>query len=215
MARRTHAAWASGWRPARRRPPSWCTSPLLRARQTAEAIARASGAELRVDARLAPGATAADLRAAVGEGDLPVATVGHQPDCSEIAVALTGRDPGFPPAWDGRDRASVVGRWPDAAAARALASVHMATAISVRDLHKSYDGMHAVRGISFDVAVGEVFGLLGPNGAGKTTTVEVLEGYRTRTRGRWRCSASTRNGPSARSGNGSASSCSSRSCGRT
>ena len=59
----------------------------------------------------------------------------------------------------------------------------MTTAIAVRDLHKSYDGMHAVRGISFDVAVGEVFGLLGPNGAGKTTTVEVLEGYRTRDSG--------------------------------
>ena len=54
------------------------------------------------------------------------------------------------------------------------------TAISVRDLVKSYDGVEAVRGISFDVAAGEVFGLLGPNGAGKTTTVEVLEGYRQR-----------------------------------
>jgi len=54
------------------------------------------------------------------------------------------------------------------------------TAISVRDLTKSYDGVEAVRGISFDVAAGEVFGLLGPNGAGKTTTVEVLEGYRQR-----------------------------------
>jgi ABC-2 type transport system ATP-binding protein len=56
----------------------------------------------------------------------------------------------------------------------------MSMAISVRDLRKSYDGVEAVRGISFDVAVGEVFGLLGPNGAGKTTTVEVLEGYRAR-----------------------------------
>ena len=54
------------------------------------------------------------------------------------------------------------------------------TAISVRNLVKSYDGVEAVRGISFDVAVGEVFRLLGPNGAGKTTTVEVLEGYRER-----------------------------------
>ena len=54
------------------------------------------------------------------------------------------------------------------------------TAISVRDLRKSYGGVEAVRGISFEVAVGEVFGLLGPNGAGKTTTVEVLEGYRKR-----------------------------------
>ena len=57
------------------------------------------------------------------------------------------------------------------------------TAISVRELVKSYDGVEAVRGISFDVAVGEVFGLLGPNGAGKTTTVEVLEGYRRRDAG--------------------------------
>jgi ABC-2 type transport system ATP-binding protein len=52
------------------------------------------------------------------------------------------------------------------------------TAISVRGLRKSYDGVEAVRGISFDVGVGEVFGLLGPNGAGKTTTVEILEGFR-------------------------------------
>jgi ABC-2 type transport system ATP-binding protein len=57
------------------------------------------------------------------------------------------------------------------------------TAISVRGLVKSYDGVEAVRGISFEVAVGEVFGLLGPNGAGKTTTVEVLEGYRRRDAG--------------------------------
>jgi len=52
------------------------------------------------------------------------------------------------------------------------------TAISVNDLYKSYDGTEAVRGVSFDVAAGEVFCLLGPNGAGKTTTVEILEGYR-------------------------------------
>jgi ABC-2 type transport system ATP-binding protein len=53
-------------------------------------------------------------------------------------------------------------------------------AIVVRDLWKSYDGVEALRGASFDVAEGEVFGLLGPNGAGKTTTVEILEGYRQR-----------------------------------
>ncbi|MEA2185849.1 MAG: type transport system ATP-binding protein [Solirubrobacteraceae bacterium] len=58
-----------------------------------------------------------------------------------------------------------------------------APAILVRDLHKSYGSVHAVRGIDFEVARGEVFGLLGPNGAGKTTTVEVLEGYRARTSG--------------------------------
>jgi ABC-2 type transport system ATP-binding protein len=56
-------------------------------------------------------------------------------------------------------------------------------AILVRDLHKSYGEVDAVRGIDFDVARGEVFGLLGPNGAGKTTTVEILEGYRSRTSG--------------------------------
>jgi ABC-2 type transport system ATP-binding protein len=53
-------------------------------------------------------------------------------------------------------------------------------AIEVRDLRKSYGPLEAVRGISFEVARGEVFGLLGPNGAGKTTTVEILEGYRDR-----------------------------------
>jgi ABC-2 type transport system ATP-binding protein len=57
------------------------------------------------------------------------------------------------------------------------------TAISVRDLHKSYGDYEALRGISFDIDDGEVFGLLGPNGAGKTTTVEILEGYRRRDSG--------------------------------
>jgi ABC-2 type transport system ATP-binding protein len=58
-----------------------------------------------------------------------------------------------------------------------------AAAIVVRDLRKSYGTHEAVRGISFEIAEGEVFGLLGPNGAGKTTTVEVLEGYRQRDAG--------------------------------
>jgi ABC-2 type transport system ATP-binding protein len=51
-------------------------------------------------------------------------------------------------------------------------------AIEVQDLTKSYGELEAVRGISFDVAAGEVFCLLGPNGAGKTTSVEIMEGYR-------------------------------------
>jgi ABC-2 type transport system ATP-binding protein len=55
--------------------------------------------------------------------------------------------------------------------------------IQVEDLHKSYGAVEAVRGVSFAVEEGEVFGLLGPNGAGKTTTVEILEGLRTRDRG--------------------------------
>ncbi len=57
------------------------------------------------------------------------------------------------------------------------------TAVVVSDLHKSYGDFAAVKGISFELATGEVFGLLGPNGAGKTTTVEILEGYRQRDRG--------------------------------
>ena len=56
-------------------------------------------------------------------------------------------------------------------------------AVAVTDLRKSYGGHDALRGISFDIAAGEVFGLLGPNGAGKTTTVEILEGYRRRDAG--------------------------------
>jgi len=56
-------------------------------------------------------------------------------------------------------------------------------AIEVRDLRRSYGEVHAVAGISFEVARGEVFCLLGPNGAGKTTTVEILEGYRSRNGG--------------------------------
>jgi ABC-2 type transport system ATP-binding protein len=60
----------------------------------------------------------------------------------------------------------------------------MSRAVSVQGLEKAYDGVKAVREVSFEIEVGEVFGLLGPNGAGKTTTVEILEGYRARDAGR-------------------------------
>jgi len=50
--------------------------------------------------------------------------------------------------------------------------------LQVENLSKRYGEVEAVRGISFQVAEGEVFGLLGPNGAGKTSTVEILEGLR-------------------------------------
>jgi ABC-2 type transport system ATP-binding protein len=51
--------------------------------------------------------------------------------------------------------------------------------LQVENLTKRYGDVEAVRGISFAVEEGEVFGLLGPNGAGKTTTIEILEGLRT------------------------------------
>lgn len=73
------------------------TSPLVRAHQTADAIASATGARLVTEPRLAPGATIDALRAALEGVEGPVATVGHQPDCSEIALAATGADPGFSP----------------------------------------------------------------------------------------------------------------------
>src|ERR1700719_1111505 len=50
--------------------------------------------------------------------------------------------------------------------------------LQVEDLVKRYGDVEAVRGVSFFVEEGEVFGLLGPNGAGKTSTVEVMEGLR-------------------------------------
>ena len=74
------------------------SSPLLRARATAEAIANATSAAMRVDERLAPGATGEIVRELARETEGPVAAVCHQPDCSEIALELTGADPGFPPA---------------------------------------------------------------------------------------------------------------------
>jgi phosphohistidine phosphatase len=78
-------------------PDAIVCSPLLRARETAEPIARAAGLEVHPDDRLAPGATVADLSAAVtGQGER-VVVVGHQPDCSEIVEALTGEDVSFPP----------------------------------------------------------------------------------------------------------------------
>jgi len=56
--------------------------------------------------------------------------------------------------------------------------------ISVRDLVKNYGDFKAVKGISFDVMPGEVFGLLGPNGAGKSTTLEIIETLRIKTSGK-------------------------------
>jgi ABC-2 type transport system ATP-binding protein len=57
------------------------------------------------------------------------------------------------------------------------------TIISVNNLTKKYGDFEAVKGISFDVQEGEIFGLLGPNGAGKSTTLEIIETLRDKTSG--------------------------------
>lgn len=57
------------------------------------------------------------------------------------------------------------------------------TIIQVKDLAKSYGDFEAVKGISFDVYKGEIFGLLGPNGAGKSTTLEIIETLRQKSGG--------------------------------
>ena len=77
-------------------PDAILSSPLVRARETAEALRLG---EPEPDERLAPGATADDVREAIdGRGDT-VLVVGHQPDCSRVAAALRdGEEPPFPPA---------------------------------------------------------------------------------------------------------------------
>src|SRR5271169_316961 len=55
--------------------------------------------------------------------------------------------------------------------------------ISVNHLTKNYGNFQAVKGISFEVREGEIFGLLGPNGAGKSTTLEIIETLREKTSG--------------------------------
>ncbi len=77
-------------------PEAVLSSPLLRARETAADL---GFGEPEPRDELAPGATVDDVRTAVtGRGET-VVVVGHQPDCSEIAAALTGGpEPKFPPA---------------------------------------------------------------------------------------------------------------------
>jgi phosphohistidine phosphatase len=95
------AAKALGARLAREgaHPSAVISSPLLRARETAVELCRALGCTPEPDERLAPGATAELLRAAVsGRGD-EVVVVAHQPDCGYIAAELSGvPEPAFPPA---------------------------------------------------------------------------------------------------------------------
>jgi phosphohistidine phosphatase len=76
-------------------PEAIVTSPFLRALATATALGLG---EPEVDERLAPGASAADIRDSVsGRGD-PVVVVGHQPDCGRAVLELAGLEVPFPPA---------------------------------------------------------------------------------------------------------------------
>jgi phosphohistidine phosphatase len=86
-----------GERLAGEHPDAIVSSPLLRARETAEQIARAAGLTPETDERLAPGATVETLKAAVTNRGETVVAIGHQPDCSAIMLVLTGREVGFAP----------------------------------------------------------------------------------------------------------------------
>ena len=147
-------------------PRAVVTSPLTRARQTAEPVAERLGCDVLVRDELAPGR---DRGLAPRGGGGP-----RRPRGGRLPPArLLGDHAGG----DGR-RPRLPGRRHVPARARRVSA--RAAAIRVRSLRKSYGEHEAVRGIDFDVQPGEVFGLLGPNGAGKTTTVEILEGYRQR-----------------------------------
>jgi phosphohistidine phosphatase len=75
------------------------SSPLVRARETAEGMAAVLGTPAEADERLAPGATTDDLRAAVAGRGETVVVVGHQPDCAQIAAELSGVPaPSYPTA---------------------------------------------------------------------------------------------------------------------
>jgi phosphohistidine phosphatase len=90
-------ARALGARLAPAHPQAVLSSPLLRARETAHQIARAAGVATEPDERLAPGATAGEVREAIADRGEIVVVVGHQPDCSEIVLELSGRAADFPP----------------------------------------------------------------------------------------------------------------------
>ena len=74
-------------------PDAIFSSPLLRARETADGIAAAVGLATEPDERLAPGATADDVRAVVAGRGETVVVVGHQPDCGQICAAFDGGAP--------------------------------------------------------------------------------------------------------------------------
>jgi ABC-2 type transport system ATP-binding protein len=66
---------------------------------------------------------------------------------------------------------------------RAPGSAEQQLALNVKDLWKRYGAVEAVRGITFEVAKGEIFGLIGPDGAGKTSTFQILAGVMEATSG--------------------------------
>jgi phosphohistidine phosphatase len=76
-------------------PDAVLSSPLLRARETADALGFGRS---EPDERLAPGATVDDVRASIGERGEIVVVVGHQPDCGNVTLALTGEERPFAPA---------------------------------------------------------------------------------------------------------------------
>jgi phosphohistidine phosphatase len=81
------------------RPDAVLTSPLLRARETGEAIAGELECDSEPSDSLAPGATATGLQATIAGRGETVVVVGHQPDCGQIAAELgDGTEPVFPPA---------------------------------------------------------------------------------------------------------------------
>lgn len=68
-----------------------------------------------------------------------------------------------------------------------MASENDNWAIDVKDLHKSFDGTHAVNGVSLKLKQGQIFGFLGANGSGKTTTIRMICGLLTPDSGSGTC----------------------------
>jgi ABC-2 type transport system ATP-binding protein len=67
--------------------------------------------------------------------------------------------------------------YPAKAGPAALPKAERRDAVQVRNLVKTFGKLEAVKGISFSISKGEIFGLLGPNGAGKSTTINMMCGY--------------------------------------
>jgi phosphohistidine phosphatase len=80
-------------------PDAVLSSPLLRARETANLLCETHDISAEADERLAPGASADQVRQTVADRGEHVVVIGHQPDCGRIAAVLSGgSEPAFPPA---------------------------------------------------------------------------------------------------------------------